>query len=96
MSSDERALSFQRTIDRLIRRLRRGDPPVPTRRRLLIVQIDGLSRAALDQGLRADLYAGFPDGRDVRRAARHPRLPLLRSGATIRYPLSAAGPRGAG
>ena len=54
MSFDEQALSFQRTIDRLIRRLRRGDPPVPTRRRLLIVQIDGLSRAVLEHAWHRD------------------------------------------
>jgi Type I phosphodiesterase / nucleotide pyrophosphatase len=51
MSLDELALSVQRAIDRFIRRLRRGDPPVPTHRRFLIVQIDGLSRAVLDKGL---------------------------------------------
>jgi Type I phosphodiesterase / nucleotide pyrophosphatase len=51
MSFDELALSFQRTIDRLIRRFPRGDPPLRTQRRLLIVQIDGLSRAVLEHAL---------------------------------------------
>ena len=51
MSFDELALSFQRAIDRLIRRLRRGSSPEPTHRRLLIVQIDGLSRAVLEHAL---------------------------------------------
>ena len=51
MSLDELALSAQRAIDRLIRRLRRGAAPMPTHRRFLIVQIDGLSRAVLDQAL---------------------------------------------
>ncbi len=51
MSLDDMVLSLQRMIDRFVRRLRRGGPPVPTYRRLLIVQIDGLSRVVLDQGL---------------------------------------------
>ena len=51
VSADELALTFQYAIDRLVRRLRRGAPPTRTRRRLLIVQIDGLSRAVLKQGL---------------------------------------------
>jgi hypothetical protein len=51
MSPDDLALSIQRAIDRLVRRFRRGGPPAVTHRRLLIVQIDGLSRAVLDQGL---------------------------------------------
>ena len=38
-------------MDRLIRRLRRGARPTPTHWRFLIVQIDGLSRAMLEQGL---------------------------------------------
>ena len=44
-------LRLQCGIDRMIRRLRLGPPPAPGRRRLLIVQIDGLSRAVLDQAL---------------------------------------------
>ena len=38
-------------LDRAIRRLRRGAPPQPSARRLLIVQIDGLSRAVLEDAL---------------------------------------------
>jgi hypothetical protein len=51
MSLDDVVLALQRSIDRLIRRLRRGSPPIATRRRLLIVQIDGLSRVILERGL---------------------------------------------
>jgi hypothetical protein len=51
MSLDELALSAQRSVDRLIRRLRRGAAPTPTHRRFLVVQIDGLSRAVLDEAL---------------------------------------------
>ena len=51
MSLDELALSAQRAVDRLIRRLRRGAAPTPTHRRLLVVQIDGLSRAVLEEAL---------------------------------------------
>jgi hypothetical protein len=53
MSSDDLVLSLQRATDRLVRRLRLGDPPAVTRRRFLIVQIDGLSRAVLERGLAA-------------------------------------------
>ena len=51
MSVDDLVLSLQRAVDRLVRRLRRGAPPPTTGRRLLVVQIDGLSRVALNQGL---------------------------------------------
>jgi hypothetical protein len=51
MAFDELVLSLQRAIDRAIRRFRRGAAPEETRRRFLIVQIDGLSRAVLDHGL---------------------------------------------
>jgi hypothetical protein len=51
MSLDDLVLSLQRGVDRLVRRLRRGAAPVRTHRRLLIVQIDGLSRVVLEQGL---------------------------------------------
>src|SRR5439155_12503049 len=51
ISGDDLVLAFQRTLDRFIRRLRRGGPPASTHRRLLIVQIDGLSRVMLEQGL---------------------------------------------
>src|SRR4030095_12382081 len=44
-------LSLQVPIDRFIRRLRRGGAPAVTGRRFVIVQIDGLSRAVLDQAL---------------------------------------------
>jgi hypothetical protein len=51
MSPDDLALSLQRALDRLIRRLRRGSAPEPTHRRLLIVQIDGLSRVVLERAM---------------------------------------------
>jgi len=51
MSLDDLVLSLQRGVDRLVRRLRRGAAPVRTHRRLLIVQIDGLSRVVLERGL---------------------------------------------
>jgi Type I phosphodiesterase / nucleotide pyrophosphatase len=51
MSLDELILSLQRAVDRLVRRLRRGGAPTPTHRRLLIVQIDGLSRAVVEEAL---------------------------------------------
>ncbi|HEX9443300.1 MAG TPA: alkaline phosphatase family protein [Candidatus Binatia bacterium] len=50
---DELVLSWQRALDRLIRRLQRGGAPGTAGRRLLIVQIDGLSRAVLEAGLAA-------------------------------------------
>jgi hypothetical protein len=50
-SLDDLILTCQRGLDRLIRRLRRGAAPVRTHRRLLIVQIDGLSESALRLGL---------------------------------------------
>src|SRR2546427_4168986 len=51
MALADLVLGRQRALDRLGRRLRLGAPPVPGRRRLLIVQIDGLSRAVLEQAL---------------------------------------------
>jgi hypothetical protein len=51
MSLDELVLFLQRRLDRVVRRMRLGAPPAPGRRRLLIVQIDGLSRAVLQRGL---------------------------------------------
>jgi Type I phosphodiesterase / nucleotide pyrophosphatase len=51
MSPDDLVLFVQRWFDRLVRRLRLGRAPVPGRRRLLIVQIDGLSHAVLERGL---------------------------------------------
>jgi len=49
MSLDDVVVSSQHMIDRAIRRFRRGLPPARTQRRVLIVQIDGLSRAVLEQ-----------------------------------------------
>jgi hypothetical protein len=48
---DDLFLRAQRGVDRLVRRLRLGPPPVPGRRRLLVVQIDGLSRAVLEDAV---------------------------------------------
>src|SRR5687767_2798630 len=50
-SMDELVLLVQRAADRCVRRFRHGAAPAPTQRRLLIVQIDGLSRAVLNQAL---------------------------------------------
>jgi hypothetical protein len=51
MLLDDLALALQRAIDHFIRRLRRGSAPECMHRRLLIVQIDGLSRVVLERGL---------------------------------------------
>src|SRR5262249_8250598 len=51
MPLDDLVLGLQRALDRLVRWLRRGAAPVPDRRRLLIVQIDGLSRAVLEEAI---------------------------------------------
>jgi hypothetical protein len=51
MSLDDVALLLQHWLDRLVRRLRLGRAPAPGRRRPLIVQIDGLSRAMLERAL---------------------------------------------
>jgi hypothetical protein len=51
VSLDDVVLLVQGWLDRLVRRLRLGRAPNPGRRRLLIVQIDGLSRAVLERGL---------------------------------------------
>jgi len=48
---DDLVLLFQHWLDRLVRRLRLGCAPSPGRRRLLIVQIDGLSREVLQRAL---------------------------------------------
>src|SRR5262245_38700153 len=53
MVLDDLALGLQRAIDRLVRRLRRGPAPASSQRRFLVVQIDGLSSGALDEGLAA-------------------------------------------
>ncbi len=51
MPLDDLVLGLQRAFDRLIRRLRVGPPPAAGQRRLLIVQIDGLSRAVLEDAM---------------------------------------------
>ena len=51
MPLDDVFLRIQSWLDRLVRRLRLGRAPAPGRRRLLIVQIDGLSRAVLERAL---------------------------------------------
>ena len=51
MTADDLFLHAQGLVDRLVRRLRLGAPPPPGRRRLLVVQIDGLSRAMLERAL---------------------------------------------
>src|SRR5256712_12485712 len=51
MPLDDLALGLQRALDRLVRRLRLGAAPAPGGRRLLIVQIDGLSRAVLEEAM---------------------------------------------
>jgi hypothetical protein len=53
MSLDDLVLGLQHLLDRLVRRVRVGGPPKAGARRLLIVQIDGLSRGALEQALAA-------------------------------------------
>jgi hypothetical protein len=51
MPLDELVLGLQRLVDRFIRRVRRGRAPTPSRQRLLVVQIDGLSREVLELAL---------------------------------------------
>src|SRR2546428_697713 len=51
MLLDDLALRLQRLLDRLVRRLHLGRAPEATQRRVLIVQIDGLSRSVLEQAL---------------------------------------------
>src|SRR3989449_8945462 len=58
MLRDDLALRLQRLLDRLVRRLHLGRAPEATQRRVLIVQIDGLSRSVLEQAL-ADRTAPF-------------------------------------
>src|SRR5262245_54316326 len=48
---DDLVLAIQQLLDRVIRRLRLGPAPARSGRRLLIVQIDGLSHAVLEQAL---------------------------------------------
>src|SRR2546428_13737856 len=85
MPLDDLVLGLQRFVDRLIRRARRGCAPTAGRRRLLVVQIDGLSRGvlelALTQGRMPFLRRGVGGGGGrppppvVRRAAAPPPLP---------------------
>src|SRR3989442_2817661 len=58
MPLDDLALRLQRLLDRLVRRLHLGRAREATQRRVLIVQIDGLSRSVLEQAL-ADRTAPF-------------------------------------
>src|SRR2546422_1714032 len=51
MPLDDLVLGLQRFVDRRIRRGRRGRAPTAGRRRLLVVQIDGLSRGVLELAL---------------------------------------------
>jgi len=51
MSLDDIFLFLQNGIDRFVRWLRIGAPPPRGRRHLLVVQIDGLARSVLEQGL---------------------------------------------
>ncbi|HYU14747.1 MAG TPA: alkaline phosphatase family protein [Candidatus Acidoferrum sp.] len=51
MTMDDLVLTLQHLVDRVIRRFRLGPPPVRSGRRLLIVQIDGLSGSVLDLAL---------------------------------------------
>jgi Type I phosphodiesterase / nucleotide pyrophosphatase len=48
---DDLFLRLQRGLDRLIRRVRVGVPLERTRRRFIVIQIDGLSATVLDQAL---------------------------------------------
>jgi hypothetical protein len=52
MPLDDVVLALQRFVDRLVRRLRVGPAPERGGRRLLVIQIDGLSRSVLEQALR--------------------------------------------
>lgn len=58
MSLDDAVVSLQGAIDRMVRRLRRGGRPETSHRRLLIVQIDGLSYTVLERAL-AGAYMPF-------------------------------------
>jgi type I phosphodiesterase/nucleotide pyrophosphatase len=48
---DDLILDAQHLVDRLVRRVRLGPAPIASRRRLLVVQIDGLSRDVLERAL---------------------------------------------
>jgi hypothetical protein len=69
MVMDDVVLEVQHRLDRLIRRLRLGPAPVRGGRRLLIIQIDGLSRSVLDRALargEAPFLAHLLERRDYR------------------------------
>ncbi len=51
MALDDLSLALQRGLDRLIRHVRLGPAPMAGRSRLLVVQIDGLSRSMLSRAL---------------------------------------------
>ncbi len=53
MPLDDLVLRVQRLLDRAIRRARLGRAPVAAGRRFLVVQIDGLSRAVLEDAMTA-------------------------------------------
>ena len=53
MTLDDLVLGLQHLLDRLVRRVRLGRAPQAGGRRLLVVQIDGLSQGALEQALAA-------------------------------------------
>ena len=53
MTLDDLVLGLQHLLDRLVRRVRLGRAPEAGGRRLLIMQIDGLSQGALEQALAA-------------------------------------------
>src|SRR5499426_3039981 len=78
MPLDHLVLGLQRALDRLVRRLRLGAAPVPDRRRLLIVQIDGLSKAVLEEAIargRAPFLARLVRQRGYRMAPMNVGLP---------------------
>ncbi len=51
MPLDDVFLALQHLVDRVVRRIRLGPAPASGRRRFVIVQIDGLSRAVLERAL---------------------------------------------
>src|SRR5262249_23212930 len=51
MPVDDVVLRLQRSVDRFVRRFRLGGRPASGRRRLLVVQIDGLARTVLEDAL---------------------------------------------
>src|ERR1700758_4442159 len=71
---DEIVLKLQRLVGRIARRGRVGPPPHASRRRFLVIQIDGLSEAMLDKALRSHRLRHIPR--------------LLRTGRLGRQPMS--------